>query len=468
MLKALLPVRSAGWIFRFPAISVRALGEQMPNRLTRVRTGTLLAGSLALVALLGGMHAACAYSHQVLYDFCSSAKCADGARPIGRLTMDANGNLYGATTRGGTGATGKNSGYGTVFELVKNGSTYSYRVLWRYSGGADGAVPNGALVLDGERIFGTARYGGKYNQGTAFELHPVTVLNRTVWKIAILHAFCKKSGCSDGSEPLAGLAYYGMDAGTPYSDDAPLYGTASGGGGYNGGVIFTLSGTTHAYSVLAKLGRPDQRSRTTSTPAGELAVAADGTLYGGALNGKNGAGADGAKLFLLKPQSKSPVIFMDLCGSDPLRCWGTNPSAALDSNGTSVWFTAATTGYKTECASHNTFEGILGEVSDPSDPNSSQTAYEICGPKFGAPSGKAILNGTYGTTADGGTTNEGVVYGRVFNAITTVHDFCLQPNCVDGAHPTGGVIVGVGDNLYGTTTDGGANGAGTIYVTTEH
>src|SRR5581483_3449944 len=49
----------------------------------------------------------------VLYSFCSLQGCADGAGPIGPVTIDANGNLYGTTESGGA------YGEGTVYKVTQ-------------------------------------------------------------------------------------------------------------------------------------------------------------------------------------------------------------------------------------------------------------------------------------------------------------------------------------------------------------
>src|SRR5580704_16742903 len=47
-----------------------------------------------------------AWTETVLYNFCSQNNCSDGTSPVGGLTMDAAGNLYGTTEFGGTNANG--------------------------------------------------------------------------------------------------------------------------------------------------------------------------------------------------------------------------------------------------------------------------------------------------------------------------------------------------------------------------
>ena len=81
------------------------------------------------------------------------------------LVRDADGNLYGTTSRGG--------GYdeGTVFEITRQ--PRRYRVLYNFTGGTDGGIPFGDLVRDANgNLFGTTVYGGTYGLGTVFEVSP--------------------------------------------------------------------------------------------------------------------------------------------------------------------------------------------------------------------------------------------------------------------------------------------------------
>jgi hypothetical protein len=77
---------------------------------------------------------AAAVHEQVIYNFTSAS---GGIYPITGLISDAAGNLYGATEFSG--------GYapGTIFELVRNGSSYRYVVLYTFTGYADGEGASG-------------------------------------------------------------------------------------------------------------------------------------------------------------------------------------------------------------------------------------------------------------------------------------------------------------------------------------
>ncbi|HTU42121.1 MAG TPA: choice-of-anchor tandem repeat GloVer-containing protein [Candidatus Aquilonibacter sp.] len=89
-----------------------------------------------------------------------------------------------------------------------------------------------------------------------------------------------------------------------------------------------------------------------------------------------------------------------------------------------------------------------------------------------------LIQGTdgnfYGTTFEGGATGvqcDGLACGTVFKitsegTLTTLYSFCSQFNCPDGAQPQAGLVEGIDGNFYGTTSQLGANGGGTVFKIT--
>ena len=68
----------------------------------------------------------------------------------------------------------------------------------------------------------------------------------------------------------------------------------------------------------------------------------------------------------------------------------------------------------------------------------------------------------YGTTAAGGTVNEGTVYQLTPQGVLhTLHNF--DPGKGDGRLPLGGLTLGADGALYGTTTNGGTGNVGTVF-----
>jgi uncharacterized repeat protein (TIGR03803 family) len=70
----------------------------------------------------------------------------------------------------------------------------------------------------------------------------------------------------------------------------------------------------------------------------------------------------------------------------------------------------------------------------------------------------------YGTTTQGGAGGKGTVF-RVTpaGALKTLHSFCSQSGCADGSSPFGGVVLASDGNFYGTTQQGGAHGEGIVF-----
>jgi uncharacterized repeat protein (TIGR03803 family) len=73
----------------------------------------------------------------------------------------------------------------------------------------------------------------------------------------------------------------------------------------------------------------------------------------------------------------------------------------------------------------------------------------------------------YGTTHSGGANSVGTVFKITPGGkLTTLHNFCSQTSCMDGANPYSGLIQATDGNFYGTTFISGANGSGTVFKIT--
>lgn len=223
-------------------------------------------------------------AYSVLYNFCSLSGCTDGQLPVGGLTMDRKGNLYGTTSAGGT------SGLGTVFELSKSRSTWTETVLHSFTGGSsDGAYPAGASptlstrTIRGKRetvIFGVTTDGGPRNQGTVFEITE----SKTAWGFTVLHSFGSHGG---GTSPY----------GTLVNIKGKLFGTAGSRGNYGCGTVFALTQKKKDWieTVLYSFtGGGDG-----GYPFGGVVEDSDGNLYGVAYAG--GISAYGV-VYRVKPQ----------------------------------------------------------------------------------------------------------------------------------------------------------------------
>ncbi len=104
------------------------------------------------------------WTAKVLHDFSGTY----GMYPLGGLTLDSVGNLYGTTSQGGS-----HSG-GTLFELTSSNGEWKENVLYAFSkAGTKGSFPAASLLRDSAgNLFGTTRLGGSEGRGTVFEISP--------------------------------------------------------------------------------------------------------------------------------------------------------------------------------------------------------------------------------------------------------------------------------------------------------
>lgn len=66
----------------------------------------------------------------------------------------------------------------------------------------------------------------------------------------------------------------------------------------------------------------------------------------------------------------------------------------------------------------------------------------------------------YGTTFNGGANRAGTVFKITPKGLTTLYSFCSQGGCADGQAPAASLVQAADGSFYGTTSAGGANCAG--------
>ncbi|MGC2325580.1 MAG: choice-of-anchor tandem repeat GloVer-containing protein [Candidatus Sulfotelmatobacter sp.] len=116
------------------------------------------------------------YTKKILHSF-TAAKT--GYYPGAGVVLDSSGNLYGTTATGGKyGALCPNSNdvnitCGTIFELAKTATGYTFKLLWSFNN-ADGGFPFANPILDSSgNLYGTTNGGGaSYNGGTVYKVSP--------------------------------------------------------------------------------------------------------------------------------------------------------------------------------------------------------------------------------------------------------------------------------------------------------
>ena len=252
------------------------------------------------------------------------------------------------------------------------------------------------------------------------------------------------TGGSDGGNPLDGLT----------SDGAGnLYGTTYTGGVSGNGTVFKFSGSSETV-VHNFAGGSDG-----ANPEGGLIRDAQGYFFGTTTAG----GASGAgTVFAVSAAGKEVVLYTFAGGAD-----GSNPQAGLilDASG-NLYGTTSAGG-----ASGN------GTVFKLSHPTKGSKWTETILYSFGTGSDGAVplaavkfdkAGNLYGTTSAGGSYG----YGTIFQLTpagsswteTILHDF---QDADDGAVPYGGLIADKSGNFYGSATEGGTGGGGTIFELTQ-
>ncbi len=218
------------------------------------------------------------WRESVLYGFGG----LDGVMPVGGVSFDLSGNLYGTTAFGGSGYfPPEYYGAGVVFEMTPTQFGWAESTLYNFVDYSDGALPYTTLTVDpAGNLYGTAGAGGSsycYQQSEQY------------------------GGCGtvfvylDGPQPIyffQGNYAFGAPPGpqAPLTFDAAgnLYGTYYGGGVSAPGGVFQLAAGSHAYVSLHEFNGDDGEG-----PVSNVIMDSSGTLYGTASQGGSGYGGGG-------------------------------------------------------------------------------------------------------------------------------------------------------------------------------
>ena len=399
---------------------------------------------------------------------------ADGENNPNGLVAGSGGVLYGSTTYGGSGdcigySYATPIGCGVIFELTPpatSGGAWTEKVIYSFTGAADGAFPNTLVAAKSGVLYGTATGGGHgasagSGEGVIFQLAPPKTTG-AAWKETVLYSFCKQTNCTDGSYPTDGPILIGTD----------LYGTTAEGGTDGVGTVFQLAtGTTPVFTSLYsfKGGSADG-----AYPYYSLAANKTGTLYGQTYSG-GGTGCSGSGcgiVFELAPPATSgnpyteTVLYAFPGGTD-----GYNPGGRLTLSGANLYGAAGGGTYSF---------GMVYELKPPTTGTAwTETVLSSFdpGPLYGIPggtypNGSLIVgaNGSiYGTTYGGGDPNLSFGYyfpGTIFELTPPIETggawvqgllYSFQGGS-DGLSPEWGLSVGPDGTLYGTTALGGGTG----------
>ena len=277
--------------------------------------------------------------------------------------------------------------------LLQSAQAQTYTVLHNFTGGVDGQNPSAGVVIDrAGNLYGTTYYGGTSpDSGAAFKL----ARKGNSFVFTPLHSF---NGVTDGSNPYA----------VTIGPDGALYGTTEiGADGYQPGTVYSLRlPATACKSALC----PWNVSLVYQFPDG----------------GQNGGHPD------------SPPIF--------------------DQTGNMFGATPGDIGY-----------GNVYELQPSGGGWIQSVLYAFTGGSDGSVPHDGVIRdqagNLYGVTYRGGANNGGVVYQLVptGNGWTekVLHSF---NNASEGTLPVGGLVFDKSGNLYGTTTEGGSLSGGSVFM----
>jgi len=354
-----------------------------------------------------------AWTETILHDFTNNA---DGASPLGSLTFDKSGNLFGTTIYGGVGVNGNSNG--TVFELsppATSGGTWTYKVIASFDDGVVAINPVGGLVFDAAgNLYGTSAGGieiellcGETPCGNVFELQPPAV-SGGAWTGKSIYNF-GTSGANDGTVPN----YVVFGAG------GALYGTTSFGGALETGTFYKLtppatSGGAWTEKILFSF------PNNLGIPSGGLTAGGNGSFFGtAAFTGSSGSGI----VFQLIPPSggkgwTQSVLYNFTGGSD-----GSGPVQGVLRDTSGNLYGVANGGANFDpgmCLANGC--GTVYKLSPPAVSGGAWTETSLHdfagGHDGGNPVGRPILlrGFLFGTTAYAGTPNYGL--GGVVYRIT--------------------------------------------------
>jgi uncharacterized repeat protein (TIGR03803 family) len=400
---------------------------------------------------------------KVLYSFTGGA---DGANPTSDLVFDTAGNLYGTTSAGGS-ATSCGWGCGTVFELKRTQTGWEEQVLHSFGNSQnDGQLPEAGMIFDSSgNLYGTTREGGGTSRyGTVFKLAPN---GKGGWTESVIYNF------PDVALPTSDLV---QDA------QGNLYGTTpyNGSGGGDGyGTVFELirhSDGSWTESTLYQFAGPPGDG---ANPSSGVVFDSAGNLYGLTLAGGSnpcnwGAGGCGIAYKLTpdgKGNWKETVLFNFARGSG----FAVIPSAGLlvDPSGDRLVGTTVQGGdglgtvFVLNQSKHGEWkQDVVHRFYDNLDGNYpvGQLTRDIHGNLFG------VTLGGGGAWPKNGMVFELAIQEKGPWKETILYDL---DGGADGEAPYAGVVLDHQGHLYGTTYRGGTGtlcegnvSCGTVYEIT--
>lgn len=294
--------------------------------------------------------------------------------------------------------------------------------------GISGANPWYVTLVQGTNgnLYGTAYNGGAFAAGTVFNI-------TTSGSQKLIHSFTGTT--ADGANPTGGLTL---------GTDGNFYGATQQGGLHSMGTIFKIT-PTGTITILHNFNSFIDGAFPWFPPI----LASDGNFYGTASGG--GINGNGIVYKITSSGTFTQIYRFDVTH-------GFSPIAPPTQGTDGFLYIPVAEGGTSYC-------GTILKLSTAGVINN--TYNFPCGSGGSFPIGPLIQasNGNfYSTTQDGGTNGEGVIYQVTPSlTVTVMHSFGALFG--DGTYPSAGLLLATDGNYYGSTSDGGANGDGTLFNT---
>ena len=314
-----------------------------------------------------------------------------------------------------------------------------------------GAVPlNGNLLYRNQQLFGATYAGGSLNDGpngiagTLSDLGEVYQFIPSGPFIGTLYGF---SG-PDGAHPNGDLA---ADA------QGNLYGTTQAGGANNLGTVFKLSppSSSRAWTLTTLLSFSGTDG---ANPMAGVTFGPNGMLYGTTSTAGSGPFPHGGSAYTVSP---SGTRFKEL--PLPQGCVGSQGNVVVDPQGNVL----GTTPFGPEPSDAS---GCLFKIA----PNGTATIVTQYGeaPQFGGvgigqPMGNIVRDATgdvFGMATFAERNSTPGVLGIAVYEVTAITHKLVVLGVLDGVRSQSGIVRDAAGNSYGTTTNGGAIGAGSVFA----
>ena len=428
-------------------------------------------------------------------EFTGTAAPNKGSKPYGGLVSDGAGSFWGTTREGGS---GNLLGMGTIFKIDANTGVLTTVVEFTDSGTTKGMNPQAGLFSDGAgNLWGTTFYGGASFWGTVFKINTTSGVLSTVVEFA-------NNSTTKGGQPAAPLMSDGAGS---------FWGTTTVGGATNNGTVFKVNQTSSALTTVIEFTNNGATNKGKAPTAG-LVRDTTGMLWGTTSAG--GTGGYGT-VFKIDPSSNllttvtlfnysagpnkgaypSAGLFSDGAGS----IFGTTPSGAAQLLGSVFRINAGTSAFTTLVefnygavsnrgrAPYGALvadaAGTLWSTTSTGGANGAGTIFKV-DPVSGAQAVVVDFTGNtggnlgsspypglvsdgagsfWGTTQYGGTAGYGTIFkvNATTGLLTTVVSFTNLGGGFKGAYPAAGLVGDGAGNFWGTTTNGGAGGYGTVF-----